>query len=108
MFLMWDLDKNIEVSNFEASGGHFSCFYSVDASKNYTITKGGNLVNLFDGLKLDFWRTECPDQSKVPLEMESKIILGPLIASGRNFVLAGSHLNKLYIPYTIRDLAYMD
>ena len=63
LVLMWDLINNIEVTNYETVGGNYACFYSVDASKNYSISHNGALVNLYEGLKLDFWQAEIPDPS---------------------------------------------
>lgn len=107
-FIMWDLINNIEVSSYEAVGGNFACFYSVDASKNYTITRGGALVSLYDGLKLDYWDTECPRDDQVPLHENSDVMLGPVVGNKRSFVLAGDYMNSLYIPQSIYELHYFE
>ena len=71
LFIVWDLVNNIEVTNFESLGGNFAGFYSVEASMNFTITKAGHLVNLYEGLKLNFWRAESPSTNNTPLSEES-------------------------------------
>ena len=47
LFIMWDLEKNIEYSNYEVRGLNACSFFSVDASKGYTINKQGSLVSLY-------------------------------------------------------------